>query len=213
MPKADQSNMHQGSPTDNLVNEFISAVSNLLVPDEFKGTALYKFLIRFARQWHIAYVDLDEVIVESVKRGVEHIQQHGEPIRKPEAWLRRVGLNILRDKVDLIIKDERRSEHLKTLTQHARSPLVQSELLEQLEFLEEALGQLSPADQDLIRMKFLHRKSYEQIRRHYKLMAEGSSVPSPVPSVQTLRKRESRALQRLRESFFKLYEGDVNPSA
>lgn len=187
-----------------LVYEFVTAVSYLLMSDEFKGTALYKFLIRFARQWHIPNVDLDEVIVEAVTRGIAYIRNHNQPIKKPEAWLRQVCLNILKNRVDGAIKDERKVTALTTLAHPAKSPLVESELIEQLEYLEVALNQLSKEDQSLIRMKFLHRKTYEQIRHHYKLMAQGDSVPT----VQALRKRESRALMRLRETFLKLYEGD-----
>lgn len=195
-------------PNHDLVYEFVAAVSYLLMPDEFKGTSLYRFLIRFAKQWHIANVDLDEVVVEGVKRGIEYIQRHGTPIKKPEAWLRQVCLNILRNKVDAAVKEERKTQQLTMLAHHSKSPLVESELIEQLEYLEMALNQLSKADQALIRMKFLQRKTYEQIRQHYKYMAEGTEVS--IPSVQTLRKRESRALRRLKSHFFKLYEGDAS---
>jgi RNA polymerase sigma factor (sigma-70 family) len=194
-----------------LVYEFIAAVSYLLMPDEFKGTALYKFLIRFVRQWHVAHADLDEIIVEGVKRGIEYIHKHNQPIRKPEAWLRQVCLNILRAKVDATIKDERKVKQLTTLAQHAKSPLAESELIEQLEFLEKALNKLSKEDQALIRMKFLQRKTYEQIRQHYKYIAEGEDKQAP--TVQALRKRESRALQRLKQHFFSLYGEGAHPKS
>lgn len=191
---------------DRLVDEFILAVSYLLMPHEFKGTALYKFLINLARQWHISHVDLDEVIVEAVKRGVEHIQKHHEPIRSPEAWIRQVSLNILRRKVDRLVKDERASAMLTVLTPQAKDPLAESEFIEQLECLEIALNRLSGEDQALIRMKFLQRKTYAQIRHHYKLMAADGQVPS----IPTLRKRESRALRRLRTIFLEIYEGEAS---
>lgn len=196
----------QQTPETVLVQDFVASVSYLLMADEFKGTALYKFLIRFARQWHIAHVDLDEVIVEAVTRGITYIRKHHQPIQKPEAWLRQVCLNILRNHVDAAVKDERKTAMVTTLASHHKSPLVESELIEQLEYLEIALNHLSKEDQSLIRMKFLHRKTYEQIRHHYKLMAQGEAVPT----VQALRKRESRALKRLRETFLKLYEGDAS---
>lgn len=198
-------------PSYDLVQEFVTAVSYLLMPDEFKGTALYKFLFRFARQWHIANIDLDDVVIEGVKRGVEYILRHDQPIKKPEVWLRQVCLNILRGKVDATIKDERKAAMATQLAQHPKSPLVESELIEQLEWLEIALNQLSKADQALIRMKFLHRKTYEQIRQHYKYIAASEEVV--VPSVQTLRKRESRALERLRKIFLELYEGGASKSS
>lgn len=192
--------------SDELVYEFVAAVSHLLMSYEFKGSALYKFLIRFARQWHIESVDLEDVIVESVVRGIEYIRRHNRPIQKPESWLRKVCLNILKGKVDTAIKDERKTIMVTTLAQHPNSPMVEAELIEQLAFLEDALNQLSEDDQMLIRMKFLQRKTYEQIRHHFKLMAEAG----PVPTIQALRKRESRALQRLKSHFFELYQGGEN---
>ncbi|MBE9136378.1 sigma-70 family RNA polymerase sigma factor [Nodosilinea sp. LEGE 07088] len=203
MPTANQNPQQSGH--NKLVDEFVAAVSYLLMPDEFKGTSLYKFLICFVRQWHIPHVDLDEVIIEGIKRGIEYIHKHNQPIRKPESWLRQVCLNILRTKVDVTIKEERKAERLTTLAQHSRSPLIESELIEQLEFLEKALNKLSREEQSLIRMKFLQRKTYEQIRQHYKYIAEGEDKQAP--TVQALRKRESRALKRLKEHFFSLYEG------
>lgn len=197
-------------PSHDLVYEFVTKVSYLLMPDEFKGTALYKFLLRFAQQWHIANIDIDDVLIEGVKRGVEYILRHDMPIKKPEVWLRQVCLNILRGKVDTTIRDERKAAMATQLAQHSENPLVESELIEQLECLEVALNRLSKDDQALIRMKFLHRKTYEQIRQHYKYVAEtGDETMNFVPSVQSLRKRESRALQRLKVHFLQLYEGTL----
>ncbi|MGG6240150.1 sigma-70 family RNA polymerase sigma factor [Nodosilinea sp. AN01ver1] len=204
--RLEQQTSHE--PVEELVYTFIAAVSHLLMPDEFKGTAFYKFLLRFVRQWHITNVDLDDVIVEGVKRGIEYIRRHNKPIHKPESWLRQVCLNILRSKVDATIKDERKVKQLTTLAQQPKHPLLEAELIEQLRFLEVALNQLTTDEQRLIRMKFLQRKTYEQIRQHYKYMAAGEECH--VPSIQALRKRESRALKRLKAHFFQLYNGGID---
>jgi RNA polymerase sigma factor (sigma-70 family) len=190
---------------DPLVTDFLQAVSHLLQPNEFKGTALYKFLVGMARRWHLSDVDIDDVLLEAVKRGIEYIRRNGRPIEKPEAWLRRVCLNILKAQVNAAIKAEQRQTLAAATVQQTPHPLEQSELIEQLEYLEAALNRLTSQDQALIRMRFLQRQSYGQIRRHYELTAPGQ----PAPSEQTLRKRESRALQRLRLVFFELYrQGD-----
>jgi RNA polymerase sigma factor (sigma-70 family) len=191
------------------IAQFVAAISGLLIPDEFKGTSLYCFLLRFARQWHLGHTDLDDLLIEGIKRGIDYIQKQQKPIEKPEAWLRITCLNILKTRVDAAIKEERKTAQLTVLAQHIPSPLAKSELIEQLEFLELALDQLAQEDQELIRMKFLQRKTYEQIRQHMKYTADDNS---PVPSVQALRKRESRALQRLRKHFFELYEGGASSS-
>lgn len=212
MPRFSEKNWRSQPPQpddpDHLVHEFILAVSHLLMANEFQGTALYKFLINLVRRWHIGPVDLDEVIMEAVKRGIEYIQKHHEPIRTPEAWIRQVSLNILRRKVDGVVKSERTVEMITVLAQPAQDPLAESEFIEQLEYLEVALNRLSREDQALIRMKFLQGKTYEQIRQHYALLANDGRVPS----IPALRKRESRALQRLRQIFLEIYESKVTTS-
>ncbi|MGG6240727.1 sigma-70 family RNA polymerase sigma factor [Nodosilinea sp. AN01ver1] len=188
---------------ESLVYEFLMAVSHLLMPDESKGTSLYKFLNRFVRQWQITHVDPHEVIVEGVERGVEYIHRNNQPIRNPEAWLRQVCLNILRSQVDATIKDERKAQKLTTLAQHPNNSLAELTFIEELEHLEDALNSLSSEDQALIRMKFFQRKTYEQIRDNYRAVVKTGD--GSVPTVRQLRRLESRALQRLRENFLKLF--------
>ncbi|MEL7124097.1 MAG: sigma-70 family RNA polymerase sigma factor [Bacteroidota bacterium] len=194
--------------SDNLVAEFVGAVKYILMPYEFKGTALHRFVIKFARQWHISDSEVDDIIIEGVKRGVEYIQKNGKPINKPEAWLRPVYLNIMKDRVKAAIKDEQKSKDMTSVSPPSKSPLLEVELIEQLGYLDKALKALSREDQVLIRMKFLRNKTYDQIQYHYKLASEGD----PVPSIVTLRKRVSRALEKLKFSFFELYEEEVEAS-
>lgn len=185
--------------------KFINQVSCLLQPDELKGTSLFKFLRHFAKRWHVSHVDIEEVITEGVKRGLNYIDTKQVEIHSPEAWLRQVCLNILRGKVEAIIKEEKKVQSVKILRRPSRSPLIETELIEQLEFLEAALERLSPDDRGMIRLRFIHGKNYKQIQYHYKLQGQGVSI-------QALRKRESRALQRLKEYFFDLYDGRAGKS-
>ncbi|MBE9138420.1 sigma-70 family RNA polymerase sigma factor [Nodosilinea sp. LEGE 07088] len=200
MSKTDQKNQQKLAQIEIFVDEFMLSVSDLLTPDEFKGTALYKFLLQFSKQWYVAPVDLDDVMLEAVKRGLEHIQTHGQPIKTPAAWLRHVGLNILRDQVDATVKADRKSAMLSDLVRPARERLAEAELIKQLGYLQKALDRLSPDDQAILRMKFLQGKPYEQIRQHYTLRSQAA----PALSIPALRKRESRALQRLRRVLLEL---------
>lgn len=185
------------------VKDFTDKVSCFLLPNEYEGTALYKFLIQMARSYHIPVHEVDAILGEGVKRGVEYIQRKQQPILKPAAWLRLTCLNIMKSRVDGNIKRETKAQKATEIAPIPANPLETSELLEQLEFLEVALAELPLADQQLLRMKFWENKTYKQIQYHHKLMSENDAVPS----IPALRKRESRALKKLREIFFKIYEG------
>lgn len=197
--------MNEFNQNRELKQKFTNEVSYLLQPDELKGTSLFKFLTHFAKRWHVPCEDLDEVITEGVRRGLQYIDKHSTEIRTPESWLRQVCLNILKSRIDSAIKEEKKAKSLTTLSRPCRCPSAEAELVEQLEFLEKALGSLSPEDRLLVRLKFIHGRSYKQIQYHYKLQNQGVSIPA-------LRKRESRALKRLKEHFFDLYEGGAGTS-
>lgn len=201
-----QTSQHNNSsPNEGIgqwVNGFTDEVRRLLLPNEYQGTALYKFLIQMARSYHLPPQEVDAILNEGVKRGVEYIQLKQEPIHQPAAWLRQTCLNIMRSRVDANIKHEKKTQKVTECNPTPPNPLEESELIEQLEFLEKALLELSIADQQLLRMKFWEDLTYKQIQYRYKL-----SDADTVPSIQALRKRESRALAKLRDSFFKIYEG------
>lgn len=197
---------HDENFSQDLINVFIQAVSYLLLPNEYKGTALYKYLVQIAKAYHLPINEIDAILNEGIKRGIDYIRKNREPIRNPEAWLRPVCLNIMRDRVNANVRHEQKAQRVSEIILPLKNPLAETELLEQLEYLDQALTELSESDQLLIRMKFWQGKTYEQIQYHYKLMSEGSTEKEPVPSIPALRKRESRALEKLRKIFFSIYE-------
>lgn len=192
------------SRQDKFKHEFVEGVSHFLDPNCFKGNSLYGFLRNRSKLWHVGYVDIHEIIIEGVKRGIEYIDKEGQEIKKPEAWLRRVCLHVLSDKVDEIVKEERKVEAQKsTLLELQNSSHSQPELTERIEYMKKALESLSTDDRDIIKMRFFERKNYEQIRYTYESKGQVVTVPA-------LRKRESRALERLRVAFFSLSSVSAN---
>jgi RNA polymerase sigma factor (sigma-70 family) len=182
-----------------LKEDFCSEVSSHISPDNFKGTSLYSFIRNRSRNWHISHVDPNDIIIEGVKRGIEYIEKTGKAIEKPESWLRKVCMNILSDTVEQAIKEEKKIEGQKALLREMdRASESQPDLVDYLEFIDEALSSLSKNDQFLLKMRFLKGKSYEQIRHIYELQGEVVTVPA-------LRKRESRAVQRLRKNFRRIH--------
>ena len=185
---------------------FVDRISSLLQLNHFKGTTLYRFLQHHAKKWQNDHIDIHEVLVEGVRRGIEHIDNTGEKIRSPEAWLRITCLNILKDAVKHTVRDEKKVENVSLVQSLIDSSLPKPELLEQLEYLDKALELLSEDDRRLIFLRFFERKRYEDIQQDL-LIYYDEEV-----SLQALRKRESRALQRLKQYFFTLYDGESKRS-
>ena len=82
-------------------------------------------------------------------------------------------------------------------TTHA---LDQLESDEERNAVKQALSYLSDSDQEIIELRFYQGKKYKEIQAHY-LEIAGVSIKVP-----TLRKRESRAIERLQAQFLELYK-------
>ncbi len=188
--------------------QFRTEVSLLLLPNDSRGTAFLRFLRHYIHKWHIKSVDPFDVLLEGTQRGLASIEQTGQPITKAEAWLRSTCLNVLKDKVKQSIKDEKLVQNLIVFysvhPSHTENPLVEAELLEQIEVLQEAFQRLSVPDQDILRLRFYGEKTYQQIQKTYE------TLHGQIIDVPALRKRESRALKRLKKLFTKLYQEGVD---
>jgi RNA polymerase sigma factor (sigma-70 family) len=180
--------------------DFWNAVSEFLLPNHYKGTALLRFIKHRSGKWGVRVEPVD-VLADAIKRGAEYIQKSGCAISKPEAWLRVTCTNILRDEVKSNLKQELYANDIVEQMQSFDNPLIETELLEQLEKLQEALRMLSVEDRELIQLRFISGKTYKQVQKFY---SAGDEEERGIP-LATLRQRESRALKKLREVFFKLY--------
>jgi RNA polymerase sigma factor (sigma-70 family) len=187
-----------------LKHNFCDAISDLISPNNFKGTSLNSYIKQRARIWKVDHLDTYEIFIEGVARGIAYIDKTGQPIKVPEAWLRKVCLNILRDETDKVIKGRKEAErqnHELRDAYKAQAHSGQPDLIDHFEHADEALNSLSPKDRELIKLRFFESKTYEQIQHYYELQEE-------VVSITALRKRESRALKRLRAKFSSIHTRD-----
>lgn len=179
-------------------NDFIKKIAHLIDPINSKGTAVYAFIETRKRRYHLDNIDSHETITEAVRRGIEYIDKNCKSIDKPEAWLRTVCNNILVDKVKENAKEEKIVEQYRHMLDASADTSAQEIFIHQLELAERALKDLSPSDQQIIRMRLHEGKTYEQIQHYYELQGEAITI-------STLRKRESRAIVRLKDKFFAIY--------
>lgn len=169
--------------------------------------SLRSYLERLKKQWGLPNIDTSEVLSESISRGVRYIASKGEAIDNPIGWLRAVSLNIIRDEAKAVAKERRLQERIAyEYDSSPPDPFQDPEFLEEVETLRSAMDVLSEADRTILRHRFFEKQRYREIQA--KLEAEEGKKTT----VAALRKRESRALKRLREGFLQLKEEEQKSS-
>lgn len=178
--------------------EFSRKAGNLLLPNHPSGTALLNFIRYHLTVWHMDDVDPQDILADAVYQGLVFIQNRNQPIENPKAWLRVTCLNLLKKQVRKTVNHGKLCRHLKESSSLTENPLAAIERSEWLDQFHEAVTQLPPEEQDLIRFRLFEDKTYEQI--YYWL----ESRDGKAPDIPTIRKRYSRALNRLKSVFPKL---------
>lgn len=184
--------------TEVFKTQFSQEISRILEPSNAKGRSLLNYLQRIAKQLNIKDFNVSELIGEATMRGLALIDKREEAIAEPQAWLRKVCTFILYD----MVKDEKKNRELKaknTYLLEVPDSFSKIESDEQRTALAKAFKQLSDEDQEILGLRFYQGRQYKDIQRHY------LNETSTLIKVPTLRKRESRALQRLRAKFEEEY--------
>jgi len=171
----------------------------MLTPSNHEGTAFLNYLQGVGKRLNIRDFDPREVLVEATTRGLYKIERTGTEIHNPRAWLSKTCTFIMLD----MMKAEKKNRQLKEKNSYSLATahaLDELESAEKRETISQALTHLSDSDQEILKLRFYQGKKYRDIQMHY-LDTVGVSVKIP-----TLRKRESRAIERLQTKFLELYE-------
>ena len=182
---------------------FSIAVSALMQPDNREGTRILNAFQRLAKQLNIRNFDPLEVLSEATYRGIESIERKQEPIQSATAWLRAIGARVIKDQVRAEIRARKLIEKHSYKTE-ASDTWLKLMFAEEGMAAYEALQLLSSDDRCILRLRFIEEMSYKDIQTRY-LKTKCVSVKVP-----TLRKRESRAVARLKTKFKEIYEQGVN---
>lgn len=174
-------------------------VSLLLQPENRDGARTLNYFQRLAKQLNIRNFDVREILSEATMRGLDSIDRKEEPIKSASAWLRSVGTKIIKDQVRAEIKSRKLVEKHSYRSETADS-WIKLVLAEEGIAAHQAIMLLSPDDQEILRLRFIKAMPYKDIQAHY-LRETGVSIKEP-----TLRKRESRAVAKLRFKFKEIYE-------
>lgn len=192
---------HKQKPQKNTVKcykaDFSRQVSQLFAPDNRDGSRILTAYERIARQLNIRDFDAREVLSEVTCRGLAAIERKEEPIKSIPAWFRSIGTNIIKDGVKAEIKAR------KLFEKQAYQPETSDSLLSLIAKEEgvaayEAFKCLSLEDQEILRLRFIEDMRYKEIQAYYQ------DVKNILVKIPALRKRESRAVERLKKQFTKV---------
>jgi DNA-directed RNA polymerase specialized sigma24 family protein len=180
---------------------FLNDVSELLKPYNSEGTKVLNHLQMVGIKLNIRDFNVRAVINEATIRGLERIDKKEEPIRSAAAWIRIVGPIILKGQV----RDEIRSRKLKLKQENSHCSescdlWADAMSEEQRKAAGESIKLLSSEDQVILNLRFTQGMHYNEIQKYYHTEM-GVHV-----ELSALRKRESRAVQRLKKKFEEVYD-------
>lgn len=192
---------HKQKPQKNKVqcykDTFSDQVSQIFAPGNRDGSRILNYFERTAKQLNIRDFDAREVLSEVTCKGLATIEKKEEPIKSVPAWFRSIGINIIKDRVKAEIKARKLFEKQAHHTE-ASDSWLKLIVEEEGAAAYEAFKLLSPEDQEILRLRFIEDMRYKDIQAYFQ---KAKNVFVKVP---TLRKRESRAVERLKQQFAKV---------
>ena len=160
------------------------------------SSSLYRYLQKLVRQWKLPHLDAEEILLESLDRGLQYIDKKGLSIENPRAWLRAVSINVVRDEAKATVRMKRLQFPCSVDYLIDESSLHNdTDLSEDMSAIALSMAELSDSDRNILERRFHQNKRYKEIQADLVKEGEGKIA------IPTLRKRESRALKRLKAKF------------
>lgn len=178
---------------------FSREVSQVFAPNNKEGSRILTYFERTARQLNIRDFDVREILSEVTCKGLVTIEKKEEPIKSVPAWYRCIGINLIKDRVKAEIK-ARKLVQKHAYHAEASDSWLKLMLEEEGAAAADAFELLSSEDQEILRLRFIEEMRYKDIQAYYQ------KVKNVSVKVPTLRKRESRAVARLKKQFAKVCE-------
>jgi DNA-directed RNA polymerase specialized sigma24 family protein len=192
--------------------QFNQDVQGLLKPQNPQSKVLLSFIRCRLYQFGLQdYFTAEDIFIEAYLRGVTYTHQRRLPINHPRAWMKSTAYNVIR---------ERKRERLRF------APLELDEFMAHHHFFEEppepladcspgvdkgltnvgvvqAFQQLNPCDRNLIQWRYVEGLSWQAIQEQMAAQGQGDIKQS------TLRKRGQRAMERFRQLYLDIDNGDI----
>jgi RNA polymerase sigma factor (sigma-70 family) len=171
------------------LDEIFASLYKAKSPD---SSALFSYIQRLLVQFRLknAY-EVKDIVVEIYARGIKSIEQ-GKVIENPQAWIKRVALNVIRE-------FRRAADKVQYNALDDQSPLIASEnnmlsdlvYEDDLAIIRQAFNALSEQDKTILYLRIVEGLSWQEI--NLRLSYGDSSL-----SENYLRQKGFRALRRLR---------------
>jgi RNA polymerase sigma factor (sigma-70 family) len=166
-----------------------------------ESSALFAYIQRILCQFRLknAY-EVKDIVVEVYARAINTIAK-GAVIDSPQAWIRRVALNVIRefrraaDKINYASLDEH--PHLGASSEDHLSQMI---LKDDISIIFQAFEELSEQDQMILNLRIVHGLSWQEIS--HELSVNGETM-----NENNLRQKGFRALRRLRSVYDGKQEG------
>jgi len=173
------------------------AFGNLAQRSTNAERAALAFIYNKIKQFHLN-CDIFDIVNECYLRGLKQTQS-GQEIKNHLAWIRQTAYNIIREKSRYgYHKKESSSSHfLETyLSENPLDDAIQT-CLDQPEWpqLKKAFAELSSEDQDILKLRWFHNMSWQDVSQELSKLGESIST-------STANKRGQRALKRLRKQYY-----------
>ena len=181
-----------GKKSFDFVIQGLSQPDKVKNPQERKSLfVLASFIKNELKQLHLEQVDVYDVISEVYLRGIKKITS-GENIKNPGAWIRVTSYNVILEMSRKQKKEQPDSEFLENQV----APKTCEENSEvQLNILRKSLENLSEKERLILELRFFQDLSWKEVRS---ILASKGEILTE----SNLKKKGSRALEKLRKSFF-----------
>ena len=182
------------------LDRFQGEFTSLLDSDSPSGTAIKFYFKRILMQFNLLGKYCEYYLInEAFIRSIKYIKGGGK-VKNVEAWLKKVGLNVVRElsreqqKVSpLILEDE-----IPAPDGEVDPEEIESELRKKLQTAHIAFQMLDEFEQEVINLKVTDKLSWKEIANVLKSRNLGDF------STAALRKRKERILKKLRQNYHNL---------
>ena len=177
------------------IDSFQAEFTSLVDSDNPSWTTTKFYFKRILKQFKLSGRYCEYYLVNEVYiRSIEYIREGGK-IRNVEAWLKRVGLNVVRE----LSRSQNKTVYLETGTEVAvfeeDDPEIEAELKGKLQIANIAFQMLSEFDKELINLKITNGLSWKEVSNELRLRGQGDF------SASALRKKKQRIMTKLRNNY------------
>lgn len=182
-------------PKNTQLNSYLSALLKPKTSEQLKqSNYFFAYIKRLLKQNHLADIDADEVLNESVFRLIQYQNKHQTEVENYEALLKRISLNVIRE----MSRKQRLKQRVDYEAIADQLPCDKSsteriyQMMDRQHLLKSFWQELSLTDRKILNLRIFEGQSWRMI-------AQVLSEQGIAYTVSSLRKRYERLVERLHQ--------------